>query len=306
MERAVFRSLYLMFERMTPLRGFIDEIITREALKAHKNGRFLIGDLHTHTIYSDGLNTPDQIVRKAKERELDIVAITDHAISGAPSGSKDKGGFGSNPAHFPTCKEAATRYGFTVVPGIEVSTREGHIVALFPSYEVTKKILAIENRLPARETVEKIHDAGGVAVAAHLNRRDGLGMRVFEVADIIDGIEGGGSAGQLDSTATANELCVAEVAGSDAHSRMSVGLAFTLFPRRECRKAGESSTLEDLIRCIRRRRTKAHEPPSGAFIRSLDKARWLNPIYASKSLIQLLDDKHGVLGRKMAAMLADA
>ncbi len=42
------------------------------------NGRWLKGDLHCHTIHSDGLNTVDEIVASAIERGLDFLAITDH------------------------------------------------------------------------------------------------------------------------------------------------------------------------------------------------------------------------------------
>ncbi|MFQ6076264.1 MAG: PHP domain-containing protein [Candidatus Bathyarchaeia archaeon] len=280
-------------------------MISREVLKIHTNGEFLLGDLHTHSVYSDGVNTPSQIVRKAKVRGLDVVAITDHAMFGVPSRPGDSAGSGLYPAHFPACREAALRYGVAVVPGIEVYSNEGHILALFASYGVSNEILRIRNGLSARETVEYIHDAGGVAVAAHVHRRDGLRERLIGVADVIDGVELCGSLGGLFDPALADELGVAELAGSDAHSRMSVGLAFTLFPRGECGSVEGSSVLEDLLGCVRRRRTRGHVVPFGGLIRCVDKARWLNPFYASKSLAQLLDDRYGVLGRKMEALLVD-
>ena len=37
-------------------------------------------DLHTHTIYSDGDKTPQQIVKEGKEIGLTDIAITDHDI----------------------------------------------------------------------------------------------------------------------------------------------------------------------------------------------------------------------------------
>ncbi len=36
------------------------------------------GDFHIHSTYSDGSLTPSQIVRLAKKRQVDIMAITDH------------------------------------------------------------------------------------------------------------------------------------------------------------------------------------------------------------------------------------
>ena len=38
----------------------------------------LIGDLHSHTIHSDGFDTPESVVRFASARKLDFVAVTDH------------------------------------------------------------------------------------------------------------------------------------------------------------------------------------------------------------------------------------
>ena len=42
-------------------------------------------DLHTHSIYSDGTQTPAAIVRAAKEAGLAFVALTDHdTVMGVP------------------------------------------------------------------------------------------------------------------------------------------------------------------------------------------------------------------------------
>ena len=37
-------------------------------------------DLHTHTSYSDGLDSPTQLVAKAAQQGLHSMAITDHDI----------------------------------------------------------------------------------------------------------------------------------------------------------------------------------------------------------------------------------
>lgn len=76
-------------------------------------------DLHTHSNYSDGTLTPEELVKKAKESGLTAIALTDHnTITGLPSLMK-----------------AAEKHNFEAVPGIEFSThfenKEYHIVALF-------------------------------------------------------------------------------------------------------------------------------------------------------------------------------
>lgn len=67
------------------------------------------GDLHTHTQASDGMQAPAENVRLAYEKGLAAVAITDHdTVSGVAE-----------------ALEAGKRYGITVIPGVEISTRAG-------------------------------------------------------------------------------------------------------------------------------------------------------------------------------------
>lgn len=80
-------------------------------------------DLHTHSIYSDGTSTPDELIRLAREAGLCAVALTDHnTVSGIP--------------HF---LRAAEGSGILAVPGIEVSSdylgNELHIVGLFQTLD---------------------------------------------------------------------------------------------------------------------------------------------------------------------------
>ena len=102
-------------------------------------------DLHMHTEWSDG-DPLDDVLESAVAAGLDVIAITDHdEIEGALEARRR--------AH-------ARRLPLAVVPGIEVSTRDGHVGALF----VTEPIPADES---AAATIERIHAAGGLAVAHH-------------------------------------------------------------------------------------------------------------------------------------------
>lgn len=71
-------------------------------------------DLHNHTVYSDGLDNPAAIVRNAKMKGIDIVAVTDHDTM---EGYKE-------------AKEEARLWNITLVPGVEVSTEIYHILGL--------------------------------------------------------------------------------------------------------------------------------------------------------------------------------
>ena len=63
-------------------------------------------DLHIHTVASDGMETPEQIVSHAREEGLSAIAITDHdTVDG-----------------FQAAYNAAQGTGLEVVPGIELGT----------------------------------------------------------------------------------------------------------------------------------------------------------------------------------------
>lgn len=75
-------------------------------------------DLHIHTTASDGQYTPTEIIGKSVEKNIKVIAITDHdTISGLEEG-----------------KKAAEKAGITLVPGIEIninnSVGEFHLLGL--------------------------------------------------------------------------------------------------------------------------------------------------------------------------------
>src|SRR5271157_1530456 len=74
-------------------------------------------DLHIHTIHSyDGTATVPAVLKHvADHTDLDVIAITDHdSLAGLQEGLM-----------------LAPRYGLEVIPGCEVTTSEGHLLALF-------------------------------------------------------------------------------------------------------------------------------------------------------------------------------
>ncbi len=66
-------------------------------------------DLHTHSAMSDGTDSPAELVRKARETGLDVVALTDHDTY---DGLDD-------------AVAAGKEHGIEVVRGVELSTRFG-------------------------------------------------------------------------------------------------------------------------------------------------------------------------------------
>ena len=111
--------------------------------------------------------------------------------------------------------------------GTEVSSADGHILALFVDDDVPRG-------LSAEATVAAIHDRGGLAVAAHpysvsLGVGDLAAQLEFDAVEMVNG-------SPLMEVANARALrrlqgTVAAVVGcSDAHVAQAVGGVHTLFP----------------------------------------------------------------------------
>jgi hypothetical protein len=86
----------------------------RRDLPAGSGRRWLAGDLHAHTVHSDGVLTVQELAVLAVERGLDFIAVTDHNTT----------------SHHAELSAAASRYGITLLPGQEVTTDGGHAGAL--------------------------------------------------------------------------------------------------------------------------------------------------------------------------------
>jgi predicted metal-dependent phosphoesterase TrpH len=175
-----------------------------------------------HTTASDGWPTPEELVDHAARRtSLDVIAVTDHdTIEGA----------------LRAAEHAARRPKFHVIIGEEVSSRDGHIVALFLERR-------IRPGMSAASTVHAIHEQGGLAVAAHpfwrtqrrvrSGPRHGVGWLAadldFDAIEVENATPGFYVFNQLAHRLNLG-LGAAELGGSDAHIVDAVGRAFTEFP----------------------------------------------------------------------------
>ncbi len=164
-------------------------------------------DLHVHTTYSaDSLITPQDLVYYSKKRGLNACAVTDHnTLEGA----------------FKIAKET----DFLIIPGMEVSSADGHIVALNVKELVPKGLSALE-------TVERIHRAGGVAIACHpyVYFKGCLGEKVCEDFDAIEVINARAfpfKRSVKKAEEAAERLRLPQVAGTDAHFGPQIGSGYT-------------------------------------------------------------------------------
>ena len=190
-------------------------------------------DMHIHTRYSlDGRGEPKEFVKAAKKKGLSGIAVTDHnEIHGALKARE----------------YAEDMDGFLVIVGEEISTREGHILA----YNIRK---AVERDLTPEATIEKIHEQGGFAVAAHPGRfPSGLKRNIIKGLG-FDGVESLNGATipckNRKAKKLAEKMKVGVVGGSDSHFPDKVGAAYTVFE-------GSSLGAMDVQQHVLQRRSEA-------------------------------------------------
>ena len=171
-------------------------------------------DLHVHTHHSayggwryDAIGSPRQVLERARRVGLDCVAITDHdTVNGATE----------------ALEIARSMEGIDVIPGIEVSSRDGHVVAL----NVTTKI---PSGMTAEDTAERIHERGGLAVAAHPTRSSGVTLDSGVEFDAVEAWNARSSRRENETAARiADERAIPVIASSDAHHWKDVGRAYTV------------------------------------------------------------------------------
>ena len=124
-------------------------------------------DLHTHSLASDGTDTPGDLVRAAHAAGLDVVALTDHDAT----------------AGWDEAAQAADEVGITFVPGLEISTkyhhRGVHLLAYLPDPTHPPLVAALDRILAGRtERTPAIVDAlrrHGIAITEDDVRREAGG-----------------------------------------------------------------------------------------------------------------------------------
>ncbi|RQG93981.1 PHP-associated domain-containing protein [Natrarchaeobius chitinivorans] len=166
-------------------------------------------DFHVHSDDSyDGHEPIELVLEHAADIDLDGVVITDHdEIDESLRAAR-----------------LAPEYGLIGIPGVEVSTRHGHLLAI-----------GVERRpdpgQPFLETVETVRELGGIAIVPHPFQRSRHGVRKRHITD-ADAIETYNSmlfTGYRNRRARtfARRRGYPEIGASDAHYLPNVGKAYT-------------------------------------------------------------------------------
>jgi hypothetical protein len=179
-------------------------------------------DLHVHSSHSnDSTNAVEELLDECVRKGLDGVAIMDHnSLDGYRKAL------------------SLHREDIMIIPGMEISSAKGHILAYHVQDEVPRD-------LEVAETIDRIRAQGGIAVAAHPYRMwSGLGEEVTMASD-FDAIEVHNGRSTRSNNEKAVELalrmCRPFTAGSDSHEAATVGSAYF-------ETGNECHSVEDVIR----------------------------------------------------------
>ena len=221
---------------------------------------FIAIDPHVHSSFSRcSRSSIERILVRAAEMGLSAVGIMDHndlrSVAAASAVAKDL----KNRKLIPE--------DFCVLPGVEIHSGAGHVAALFVTEPIPVK-------LGVKETVRRIHELGGIAIAPHPYIRSGIRDALFE-AD-FDAVEvESGSVFSRALTARLHEdmkderlTNAASLGSSDAHYVGAIGICYTLVEASEPTPEAIRSailagrcTAHASPACLRMRKTLGHIIP---------------------------------------------
>jgi len=194
------------------------------------NEKYSLFDLHVHSFYSyDCKSKPKDILKQAEKIGLSGLAITDH-----------------NTVSFHKSIRGET--SLLIIPGIEISTSNGHLIGLGVSE-------LIEKNKSIAETIELIFDYGGEIVVPHPFDflRKGIGRKITKVNFsnlAIETVNASCLTKVFNNKARnfAEKNSLAQTGGSDSHRVKDIGLAYTLVPK-------DAETVDDVLESIRKKKT---------------------------------------------------
>lgn len=188
-------------------------------------------DLHLHSEFSeDGIGSPKELIKNLKKRGLQGMSITDHnSIEGSLRALK------------------IAPKDFIVIPGVEISTKDGHMIALDVKENIPKG-------LPIEETVENIIDLGGTPIVPHIYRNMS-GIKEIKLKSIINKIS---AIEVFNSCSTpqsilkmvnlAKKLNLGGTGGSDSHEPEYAGWGYTVVDTTDFDR-------DTIVSCIKKKKT---------------------------------------------------
>ncbi|HSD58039.1 MAG TPA: PHP domain-containing protein [Methanotrichaceae archaeon] len=178
-------------------------------------------DLHVHSNYSDGHDDVKTILKAARKRGLDGIAITDHDSLGGSRAARR------------IIKDLKLK--IILIPGAEVTTADGHLLVLGVE-DIPKRGLTPE------ETTEIAHDLGGITIVPHPYHPFRHAIGRIPDCDAVEVYNSKHLFGIANARARlgAKKRKLPMVAGSDSHFAATVGLGVTRIDAEDDRGAVEA------------------------------------------------------------------
>ncbi len=198
-------------------------------------------DIHIHTTHSDGMATVEQVLEFVEnETDLDLIAITDHDMFDGADEARNLA--------------ARRHYRAQILTGMEVTTIEGHLLAL----GLSKPVRSLQG---LDKTIAQVHEQGGIVIAPHPMSwmirsigQNGL-MRIhrnphdevyFDGCETLNpSLAGRVVAGRVHAL-NDRVLQLPETAGSDSHVLPTIGTAATVYP---------GTSADDFLRALKHKQT---------------------------------------------------
>ena len=176
-------------------------------------------DLHIHSRFSpDSRSRPEDIIKRAVTLGLGAIAVTDHdSLEGAAAAAR------------------LAPESLLIVPGVELKTEKGDLLALFVSQEVRSNTFAA--------AVDEIRSDGGIAIVPHPGESPKMTSQDIALADGLEVFNATLSPrDNRRSLEYATELRMPGFSSSDAHLVMEIGNGTT--------SVQDSSSLEELRKAL--------------------------------------------------------
>jgi len=181
----------------------------------------LRAQLHLHTTESRGTRiemecniTPKILIQTLKKNNINVAAITDH----------------DNTRAYPKTKNYAQKQGIILINGIEISTRDGHLIGLNVDSDIGKNL---KRSIDVFEARDLILDHGGEVYIPHPfdMRGTGIGQKIKDINGIVEVFNPGHIFGFEDKFAriVAERLNLPTVVASDAHWHVLLNRGITVF-----------------------------------------------------------------------------
>ena len=204
--------------------------------------------MHCHSFYSDdGLCSPEALLKSAKKKGLDGIALTDHDTT--------KG--------WNRAIKAAEKLRMSLILGEEIKIKKegktmGEVLGYFLKKEINPKGKTIE------QVINEIKEQGGVAIIAHPYHWKKPFLQLDKYKNLAHGIEAFNARSQSKrgnqkaiDFAKKNKLVA--TAGSDAHHSLEIGNAYLEV---------EANNLEEFKKALLQKRTKISGKQASVFVQT--------------------------------------